>query len=295
MARVAVVGIGGIGGVFAAVLIRAGHDVLLCSRRAFSCLQVQSPVIPSDTVVRALTTARDVPDDWPSSDWVLIAVKAHQTTTIQPWLERLVDPASRIVALQNGLGAAPELARAGSGAPVVDTVVYCGAVSPEPGRVVHSGGLRLIAADTAAGRDLRELLASTPMSVELTADFVTAQWRKLMLNCAANGITALTRRPLGVFSRPAALAGARALLIEAQQIAVALGAGVSLADVQSIIGDLAAATAATVEPSMLQDRLAGRPTEHHALYGAVVDAAARIGRTAPLHQLMQQLLAAGDP
>jgi 2-dehydropantoate 2-reductase len=295
VARIAVVGVGGIGGVFAAVLLTTGHEVLLCSRRPFARLRVESPVIPSDLVVRAYTNAREVPSDWQAAEWILVAVKAHQNHLIGAWLERLTDGATRVVALQNGLGTAPEVARAAGRAPVLHTVVYCGASSPEPGRVVHAGGLRLIAADTDTGRGLRELFTATPASVELTEDFVTAQWRKLMVNCAANGITALARRPLGVLSRPAAVAAARALLVEAQGVAAAHGASVSLADVEGILTDLVDPSAAAVEPSMLQDRLAGRPTEHGALYGAVADAAVRVGKTAPLHRLMQQLIDAGDP
>jgi 2-dehydropantoate 2-reductase len=46
---------------------------------------------------------------------------------------------------------------------------------------------------------------------------------------------------------------------------------------------------------MLYDRRAGRPTEHDAIYGAVVRAARRLGLDAPLARAMQTLLAAGDP
>jgi 2-dehydropantoate 2-reductase len=129
----------------------------------------------------------------------------------------------------------------------------------------------------------------------LPPDFVTVQWRKLMVNCVANGITALARRPLGVFSRAAALHAARDLLVEAQAVASAYGASLADADLDRILGDLTAPQAADVAPSMLQDRLAERPTEHDALYGAVVRAAMERGLSAPLHQLMRCLVACGEP
>lgn len=295
MARVAVVGVGGIGGVFGAQLYDAGHEVLFCSRRPFTHLHIESPVVPLDAPVTAIIDPQSVPADWPAADWVLVAVKAHQTASIRPWLARLARAGSRIAVLQNGLGREPDIVPAGCRAEVLETVVYCGARSPEPGRVVHSGGLHVIVADNEAGRELQRLFVATAASIEVTHDFVTAQWRKLMVNCAANGITALARRPLGVFARSEAVHAARALLVEAQAVATAQGADMSGADVENILEDLGAAAAGQVEPSMLQDRLAGRPTEYRALYGAVVDAATRCGLTAPLHQFMLQLVACGDP
>lgn len=67
------------------------------------------------------------------------------------------------------------------------------------------------------------------------------------------------------------------------------------ADLDRIVEDLGAPAASDVQPSMLQDRLAGRPTEYEALYGAVVRAADERGLPAPLHRLMFHLVAAGDP
>ena len=42
------------------------------------------------------------------------------------------------------------------------------------------------------------------------------------------------------------------------------------------------------------ERLAGRPTEHDALYGAVIRAGARHGIATPFAETVSALLAAGD-
>jgi 2-dehydropantoate 2-reductase len=295
MARIAVVGVGGIGGVFGSLLHAAGHDVLFCSRRPFHTLRVESPVVPMELTVTSITDPGEVPSHWQEVDWVLVAVKAHQTRLIEGWIARLVAASTRMVTLQNGIESRANLLAAGCCAEVVETVVYCGAHSPEPGRVTHSGGLQLAVADNHAGRAVQELFAGTPATILTTPDFTTAQWRKLMVNCVANGIAALSRRPLGVFQRSDAIAAARDLLVEAQSIAGAYGAVLSRTDLDRIVEDLSAPAAAMVQPSMLQDRLVDRPTEHDALYGAVVRAAEQRGLAAPLHQLMRQLLACGDP
>jgi 2-dehydropantoate 2-reductase len=46
--------------------------------------------------------------------------------------------------------------------------------------------------------------------------------------------------------------------------------------------------------SMYYDRMAGRPTEHDALYGAVVRAGARHGIPTPFAETVAALLAGGD-
>src|SRR5580704_15692124 len=43
MARIAIVGVGAIGGVTAALLQQAGHELLLCTRRPMSGLSVDAP------------------------------------------------------------------------------------------------------------------------------------------------------------------------------------------------------------------------------------------------------------
>lgn len=215
MARIAVVGVGGIGAMFGGLLHGAGHDVLFCSRRPFATLQIDSSVAPMKAAVTVITDPQGVPPGWSAAEWVLVAVKRHQIPAVGPWLARLVGPDTRVVALQNGLGSGADLAAVGCRAEVMETVVYCGASSPEPGRVVHSGGLELVAAENEAGLAVQRLFARTPATVLLTPDLVTAQWRKLLVNCVANGITALARRPLGVFSRSDAIRAARDLLAEA--------------------------------------------------------------------------------
>ena len=49
MARVAVVGAGAVGSVFAAQLAQAGrHELVVCARRPFARIEVDSPQVPAN-------------------------------------------------------------------------------------------------------------------------------------------------------------------------------------------------------------------------------------------------------
>lgn len=294
MARIAVVGAGGIGAVFGGHWQLAGHDVLFCARRPFSRLVVESRSAPVDTVVSCVTDPSAVPVGRCPADWVFVAVKAQQTPAIRPWLDRLVGARTKVVALQNGLDSAQALGDLVGGSPVLDSVVYCGAQLIGPGRVRHGGGLDIVVRAGEQAEELRALSPDGPVTIRPSHDFVTDKWRKVLVNSAANGTTALTRRTMGVFGDEAGLRVAVALLAEGVDVARAHGARLEPADTARILADLGRPEAASVAPSMLQDRLAGRPTESDAIYGAVTRAAARVGLAAPLHRFVHDLLAAGD-
>jgi 2-dehydropantoate 2-reductase len=148
------------------------------------------------------------------------------------------------------------------------------------------------------GVDHRERLAALgppgPVDVELSPDFFTEAWRKLLTNVAASPVTALTGRTLDVLGSPGILPLARGLLTEAVAAGAAAGARLSGADVSATL-DFYAGFRPDAGTSMLEDRLAGRPTEHEEITGAVVRAADRHGLVVPLNRAVLALLAAASP
>jgi 2-dehydropantoate 2-reductase len=115
-------------------------------------------------------------------------------------------------------------------------------------------------------------------------------WTKLLWNAPFNGICALTRKNAGeVLAIPELEALVRAAMHEVT--AVARAEGVKLPDtiVEAMIGSTRTRFAASF-PSMLQDVLAGRPTEARALQGAIVTRGDRHGIPTPVHRALLALL-----
>jgi 2-dehydropantoate 2-reductase len=289
--RVAVIGAGAIGGVLAQAACQAGHDVTLCVRTPIPSLSVTRDGDVRQVPVRIISEPGSL--SYPA-DWVLLTTKGYQTAGAAPWLRKLAGPATVVVAAQNGVDHTERLAPLRPPGPVLPALAYIAARREAPGRVVHVSGSRVVVPHGAAGTAFAALLADGPVDVELSPDFLTAAWRKLLTNLAANPVTALTGRTLGVLGSPGIPSLMRGLLAEAVAAGAATGARLSSADVSATM-DFYAQFDAGAGTSMLEDRLAGRPTEHEEITGAVVRAADRHGVDVPLNRAVLALLAAASP
>jgi 2-dehydropantoate 2-reductase len=293
--RIAVIGLGSIGGVVAGLLGAAKqHEILACVRRPIARMTVERTEGVLESPLPALTD----PSRAQPQDWVLLCTKVQDTASSAPWLHRLCGPATRVAALQNGIGHTERLGPFVGGAVVIPTIVYCNGERLAPDRVRYrrGGEYDFAVADDADGRAFAALFDGTPLRTLLSNDFKTLAWRKLLVNAVGNPVSALTLQRNAVFLREDVAALCLAALEEAATVGRADGA--RLAD------DEAAQTMArltAIPPdagsSMYFDRLASRPLEIDALTGAVVEAAERHRVPTPLLRVLLTLAraASGSP
>jgi len=280
MSRIAVVGGGAIGGVLAHAACVAGHQVTLCVRTPFPRLLVDRDGAGHE--VPALLACS--PAEAGPVDWVIVATKAYDGAS--EWLPVLAGQDTGVVVVRNGVDHV--------GADVVPALAYIAARRVAPGHVVHTAGDLLVLPSGAAASRFASLLEGAPVRVSLSEDFLTDAWRKLLTNVAANPITALTVRPVGVLDAPGMPWLVRGLLAEAVRAGTAAGARLSEADVAATL-EFYARFGPDDVTSMLEDRRAGRPTEHETITGAVVRAAERHGVDVPLNRAVLALLDATVP
>lgn len=290
--RVAVVGLGSIGGVAAGCLAAAGrHDIVACARRPIERLTLDQPAGTAEIKLNVLTE----PKDARPVDWVLLCTKTHQTASAAPWLAWLCTPSTRVAVLQNGIGHVARVAPLAHGATVLPVIVYYNGerLAPDRVRLRQGSAQDLAVADDEAGRAFVALLDGTPLRVLRSDDFATLIWRKLLINAVANPITTLTLQRQAVLRRPDVQELCHAILAEA--VAVARAEGANLADDEPA---RAIATLFTFSgelgTSMYFDRLAGRRLEVEALTGAIVAAGTRYGIATPLNTALLTLLRAID-
>jgi 2-dehydropantoate 2-reductase len=290
--RVAVIGLGSIGGVAAGCLAAADqHDVVACMRRPIERLTLDQPGGTMEVKLAALTE----PADAEPVDWVLLCTKTHQTESAAPWLVRLCTPSTRVAVLQNGIGHVARVAPFANGATVLPVIVYYNGerLAPDRVRLRQGSDQDLAVADDDAGRAFAELLDGTPLRVLRSDDFATLIWRKLLINAVANPVTTLTLQRQAVLRRPDVQELCHAILAEA--VAVARAEGATLADDEPA---RAMATLFTFSgelgTSMYFDRLAGRRLEVEALTGAIVAGGTSHGIATPLNTALLTLLRAID-
>lgn len=286
--KVAVVGLGGIGGVAAACLsLSADNEVTVCARRSIDALTFDHK---DDSVSIPLRTLTD-PQQAEPVDWVLLCTKAQDTASAAPWLSRLCGPETAIAVLQNGIGHTERVAPFVRGAAVLPAIVYYNGerLAPDHIRLRKIVGHDLLVPSGPLADAFTALFEGTPIEVGRSDAFLTLQWRKLLINVIANPVTALTRQRLGVFHRADIQELSLGILREAVSVGRAEGAELAEDEAEAVLATFLGYPA-EAGTSMYFDCIAGRPLEIEALNGAVVAAGRRHGIATPLNGAMLALL-----
>jgi 2-dehydropantoate 2-reductase len=303
MARIAIIGVGAIGGVVASLLQSAGkHELMLCARRPLKGLVVESPAIglrsdmaeeirPEVQIEAKIWTQ---PEEAMPVDWVLIATKAYDAPTAARWLEWLRDKNAPVAVLQNGVEHRERFAPYIPEDRIVPVIVDCPA-ERRPAvdgvdRIAQRGPMSLKVAKGALGKSFVELFAGTLADAEVVDDWTTVAWKKLCHN-SAGVLSALLLKPAGVVREEDI--GEVALDLVRECVAVGRAEGAKLEDdlPEQV---LAASRRASVDSvnSLLADRMAGRPMEIDARNGAVVRLGKKHGIPAPVNNMAATLLKA---
>ena len=298
--KIAVVGVGAIGGYVGTRFALAGEDVTFIARGA----NLQALRTNGLRLLLSDGTEESVPRVNATSDYaaagpqdvVILAMKAHQVAAVAPDVPKLFGPGTVVVPMQNGIPYWYFHRHAGKlagtqvksvdptgvigdripGDRVIGCVVYPATELLSHGVIKHVEGNRF---------PVGELDGTTSERVQRVADSLTKAglkspvleniraeiWLKLWGNMTFNPISALSRATLaGICQYPLSRELAAAMMTEAQNIAHKLGITFRVPLEKRIAG---AEKVGHHKTSMLQDVEAGRDLEIDALLGAVVELA----------------------
>jgi 2-dehydropantoate 2-reductase len=287
---IAVVGPGAIGSTMAALLHAAGHRLLLCGHTARDRVEVRPD--DRDPIVVPGPVLTDPADIGGPVEVVLLAVKDTQNQSASGWLARLCDDRTVVCALQNGV---EQIGRVGPLCPsseVVPAVVWFSAEPHPEGWVRLRTGVRLVLPESEGAHKVADLLRGSDVTVELDPDFVTAAWRKLLVNALAD-LMVLTGRRSGMFRRDDVAALSRRYLAECLTVARAEGANLDVDVIDEIVGMFAEAPE-DMTTSMLTDREAHRRLEWDIRNGVISRKGAGHGLATPISDGVVALLAAAS-
>jgi 2-dehydropantoate 2-reductase len=292
--RICIFGAGAIGGYMGAKLAAAGADVSLVARGPhLAAMQARGLTLieegaASTHPVRAAADATALG----VQEYVVITLKAHSVPGVVAAMAPLIGPETTVVWAVNGLPwwyfhALPgpyEGRRLASVDPggvlwqgfgpkrMLGCVVYPAAEVAQPGTIRHIEGNRFTLGEPDGSKSDRALrlsegLQAAGLKAPLRPRIRDEIWVKLWGNLSFNPISALTHATLAsLCTDPGTRAVARAMMLEAQAIAEALGVKFPIDVDRRIDGGAAVGQHRT---SMLQDLDAGRPMEIDALIGAV--------------------------
>jgi 2-dehydropantoate 2-reductase len=307
--KIAIIGVGAIGGYVGIRLALAREDVTLIARGAnLKALQTRGLRLQlADGTEEAAPNIRATADYAAAGpqDLVILALKAHQVAAVAPDVPKLFSPETVVIPMQNGIpywyfyqhGGALAGTRVQSVDPtgeigahipaarVIGCVVYPAAELLSHGLIKHVEGNRFPVGEpngTASARVKRvaECFTRAGLKSPVLEDIRAEIWLKLWGNMTFNPISALARATLsGICQYPPSRALAAAMMSEAQSVAHKLGIAFRVPLEKRIAG---AEKVGDHKTSMLQDLEAGRALEIDALLGAVVELA-RLTDTATPH------------
>ena len=292
--KICIFGAGAIGGYLGARLAQTGADVSFVTRGPhLEALQRDGlTLIEGEKRSTTKVVASDNPGELGPQDYVVITLKAHSVRPVVRTMQPLIGKDTTIVSGVNGVpwwyfhkfggplegtrlkSVDPGDAQWGGFGPerALGCVVYPAAEVVEPGVVKHIEGNRFSLGEPDGSRSdravrLSEVFTSAGLKAPVRPKIRDEIWVKLWGNLSFNPISALTHATLDVLcTDPGTRAVARAMMVEAQEIAETLGVKFPISVDRRLDGGAAVGAHRT---SMLQDLDLGRPMEIDALVTSV--------------------------
>lgn len=296
--RIAVVGIGGIGGYYGGKLALAyagsgKHEIVFIARGEHLAAIRKGGlrlITPDGEYTAVPTVATDRAEDIGFLDLVLFCVKSYSLKDAARMIAGSVRETSVILPLLNGVDIADRLRSLLPQCAVLNGCVYIGASIEGPGVVHHKGGTgQLIFGpdgneDVEKFRSIEALLREAGIPAELAKDAAVPVWTKYIFIDPLAGLTALLGTSIGAILENEGdremLAG---LMKEVEGVARAKGVSFP-ADIVQVSLQKAAAFPYATKTSFQLDYEKGRQTELDIFAGYMMKAGQELGVSTPLHE-----------
>ena len=293
--KIAIFGVGGVGGYFGWRLAQAGEEVIFIARgahlRALRDVGLKMETPDGSSFVQPVQAIQDPAEIGPV-DTVILGVKAWQVPKAAESIRPLIGPDTFVVPLQNGVEAPMHLSQALGAEHVFGGLCYIVALKVGPGHIRHAGMEPRIAfgeldnRSTERARQLEAAFRRAEVNVEIPSDIHTAMWDKFLFIASFSGVASITRAPVGTIR---SVPETRRILQDVMEeiFAVARARNIALKDnavevTMGVVDRLPAEGTA----SMQRDIMEGRPSELSSQSGAVVRLGAEVGQPAPLNSFI---------
>jgi 2-dehydropantoate 2-reductase len=294
--RIAVIGIGGVGGYFGGKLAyhyMADRDVeIIFVARGEHLRQIQKNGLQQITEAGNFRAVPDLATDQPETcgrfDMVLFCVKGYDLESSATQIKNNVDRASTVITLLNGVDNVRPLKAVLPEARVLNGCVYIGAHIVQPGVVRQAGGTCQLFFGPEDGSmeglsAIESVLKKAAIQASLTADIQTVVWEKYLFVSPLASATAYLKQPIGAFVEKSEKRDfLEGMTREVAEIGIAQGVAISEEMVQSALKKNALFPYET-KTSLQMDYESGRKIEIDTFTGYIVKKGKELGMPTPLH------------
>jgi len=301
--KIAVVGCGAMGSVYAALLADAGHEVWAIDSwkehvEAMRSKGLRLEGASGDRTVKLNATSDTA--DAGACDLAILATKAMHVEKAAQSMAPLLGKDTVVLSIQNGLGGPDTAARVlGRERVMVGVVGGFGASMKGPGHAHHNGWELVRLGEfsspvTPRLRKVEEIWKSGGFKVKCFDDIDQLVWEKLICNVCYSGTCSVTERTiLEVMQDPDTWIVASGCATEAYNVARARGIKLDFDNPAAYVRAFGEKIP-NARPSMLLDHMAGRMSEIEAINGAIPPAAKAVGITAPYNEVISALVRAKE-
>ena len=297
--KIAIMGSGGIGGYYGALLQHGGADVTFVARGEHLAAMQKSGIgiVGPKPLHVPKVKATDDPATIGKVDMVIFAVKLRDTETAARAILPVMGPETGVISLQNGVQKDDMLAPILGRKALLGGAAYIGVAIERPGIIKKTGAMERLAFGeydnkvSPRAQAFMDACKAGGINADIPPDITVELWQKFVFLVAMSSVTSSMRSTIGpIRSNP--LTRQFALDIMKEVVAVGRAHGVMLADnfAETRIGH-ADGLAPDMQASMALDLQLGKPLELPWLAGAVVDLGAKKGVSTPCCRAVRDILA----
>ncbi len=301
--KIAIVGTGAMGSVYAGLLGDAGNEVWAIDtwQAHIDAIRAQGLRVEGasgDRIVKVNATSDTTSVG--AVDLVIIATKAMHVEAAAESAKALIGPGTTVLTIQNGLGSAEKVARVlGEDKVTIGVAGGFGASIKAPGHA-HHNGWELVRLGELNGpvtprlERVAKIWRDAGFKVKTYDNIDQLVWEKLICNVCYSGPCAVLECTIGeVIDDESAWAVASRCALEAFDVARAHGIPLEIEDAVQYVREFGLKIPRT-RPSVLLDHMARRVSEIGVINGAIPLAARAVGLEAPYNEVITALVKAKE-
>ncbi len=297
--KIVIMGTGGVGGYYGAMLAKQGHDVTFVARGAHlkaiqeNGLQVKS--IFGDFHLKP-AKAMDDPAQIGPVDLILICTKTYDIDDAVQKIKPIVGKETTVLSLQNGVDAVERIGKVIGADHIVAGATWISSAVEAPGVIKHVSDFRRIVIGELDGHTTPRIQAiydafkQTGVTIELSENILKILWTKFVFISSASGFGSLTRLPMAEFRTiPETRALIISLMREVEAVARAQGVALDANVVEQALGFMDNA-GPHIKASMQLDVESGHRTEIESMIGVINRKGRKLGVPTPVADAIYALI-----
>ena len=300
--KIAVIGLGGVGGMIASMLASHGKQITVVARgERAAAIRKNGLVLHSDLKGEIQAMPAELVEDaseLKDPELIFICVKNYSLEEVCTSLYPVVNEKTIIVPVMNGVDPGDRIRVMLPKCTVVDSLIYIIGYANADYSVTQEGQpLRIeigknhpTQKEAIAVKQVEKVMREADLNVHVTEDIICGIWQKYILNCAYNVATAAHDKTVGELRNDPQLSREyEALVWEAYNVGKRMGVALKPEHAEHVIWRFYHEYPDSATSSMHRDFRAKHPAELETFSGYIVKQAMRLGVDAPVSRMYYEI------